>query len=105
MPSLTDSVFPLDNEIADILKPTNDDGAKADTIRAGVTRAQATADVPQPGSDDDSDDDDDDDDDAPLLRLRKKRAPTCGHLKGRDSDGSLPTIARPQEFRTRKHHA
>jgi hypothetical protein len=90
----------LDNKIANILEPTNDDGAKADTIRAGATREQATADVPQPGSDNDSDDDDDDDDDAPLPRLRKKRAPTYGHLKGRDSDGSLPTIARPQEFRT-----
>jgi hypothetical protein len=97
----------LDNKIADILEPTNDDGAKADTIQAGATRAQATADVPQPGSDDDSDDDDDfdDDDDAPLPRLRKKRAPTYGHLKERDGDGSLPTIARPQEFRTGKHHA
>jgi hypothetical protein len=43
----------LDNEIANILEPTNDDGAEADTIRTGATRAQATADVPQPGSDDD----------------------------------------------------
>jgi hypothetical protein len=89
----------LDNEIADILEPTNDDGAEADTIRAGATlREQATADVPQLGSDNNSDDDSDDDDDAPLPRLRKKRAPTYGHLKGRDSDGSLPTIPRPQEF-------
>jgi hypothetical protein len=95
----------LDNKISDILEPTNDDGAEADTIRAGATREQATADVPQPGSDGDSDDDSDDDDDALLPKLRKKRAPTYGHLKGRDGNGSLPTIARPQEFRTGKHHA
>jgi hypothetical protein len=54
-------------------------------------------------SDDDSSDDDDDD--APLSRLRQNRTPSYRHLKGRDGDGSLPTVARPHEFRGGKHQA
>jgi hypothetical protein len=37
----------------------------------------------------------------PLPRLRRDRERNYAHLKGRDGDGSLPTVARPHEF----HHA
>jgi hypothetical protein len=54
------------------------------------------------GTDDESTDDEDD---VPLPRLRRQRAPSYKHLKGRDGDGSLPTAARPREFRGDKHQA
>jgi hypothetical protein len=43
-----------------------------------------------------------------LPRFRSNRGPNYAHLKGREGDGSLPTIARPEEFgasRVRKHEA
>jgi hypothetical protein len=40
-----------------------------------------------------------------LPRLRKNRKPSYKHLKGRDGDGSLPTVARPDEFKGGKHQA
>jgi hypothetical protein len=43
------------------------------------------------------------DHDAPLPKLRRNRARSYKHLKGRDGDGSLPTIARPHEFCSGKH--
>ncbi len=49
-------------------------------------------------SDDESDDDDEDHGELPLPRLRRNRTPSYRHLKGRAGDGSLPTVARPQEF-------
>jgi hypothetical protein len=67
-------------------------------------------------SDDDSSDDEDDDssndkepedededDNASMPRLRRNRTRTYRHLKGRDGDGSLPTIARPDEFQGGRH--
>jgi hypothetical protein len=42
---------------------------------------------------------------APLPRLRPNRTPNYRHLKGRDGDGSLPTIARPEEFRGGRHQS
>jgi hypothetical protein len=40
-----------------------------------------------------------------LPRLRRNRKPSCKHLKGHDGDGSLPTVARPDEFKGGKHQA
>jgi hypothetical protein len=40
-----------------------------------------------------------------LPRLRRNRKPTYKHLKGRDGDGSVPTVARPDEFKGGKHQA
>jgi hypothetical protein len=39
----------------------------------------------------------------PLPRLRRNRKPSYKHLKGRDGDGSLPTVARPDEVKGGKH--
>jgi hypothetical protein len=50
-------------------------------------------------------DDDGISDDQPTTRLRRRRIPSYGHLKGREGDGSLPTVARPEEFGGRRHHA
>ncbi len=41
----------------------------------------------------------------PLSRLRRNRRPSYRHLKGRDGDGSLPTVARPHKFKVSKHQA
>jgi hypothetical protein len=41
----------------------------------------------------------------PLPRLRWNRSPNYGHLKGRDGDGSLPTVAGPEEFKGGRHQA
>jgi hypothetical protein len=38
-------------------------------------------------------------------RLRRNIKPSCKHLKGLDGDGSLPTVARPYEFKGGKHQA
>ncbi len=96
----------LDQQIADLATDhqpthTNDDD---DDIQANEARAQASADV-QYDSDYDSDDDTADVDETPLPRLRRNRTPSYGHLKGRDGDGSLPTVARPEEFRGGHHEA
>jgi hypothetical protein len=40
-----------------------------------------------------------------LPRLRRNRKPGCKHLKGRNGDGSLLPVARPDEFKGRKHQA
>jgi hypothetical protein len=68
-----------------------------------ATREQAIADQ----------EDDEDDDNEPSnvpnegtpSRLRKNWQPSYGHLKGRDGDGSLPTVARPEEFGGGKHQS
>jgi hypothetical protein len=73
-----------------------------------ATREQASADndlqEDDSSNDDSSDDEDDDssddkepedkdeDNDASMPRLRRNRTRTNRHLKGRDGDGSLPTI-------------
>jgi hypothetical protein len=71
-----------------------------DGIRAGATREQTTADLDGNNHDDESVNDNEQDN-APLPRLRRNRHWDYAHLKGRDGDGSLPTVARPHEF----HHA
>jgi hypothetical protein len=57
-------------------------------------------------SSDDESDDEDQDNNPPSRRLRcRNRQPSYNHLKGRDGDGSLPTIARPEEFRGGRHQS
>jgi hypothetical protein len=57
-------------------------------------------------SDSDSNDESDNDpDDEDLPKLRRNRTRNYGRLKGRDGDGSLPTVARPEEFRGGRHQA
>jgi hypothetical protein len=72
-----------------------------------VTHEQATADIQQSNTEDDSAEDDSDYESysEPLPRLRRNRTANYSHLKGRGGDGSLPTVVRPEEFRTGKHHA
>jgi hypothetical protein len=65
-----------------------------------TTREQASADndnIPNDSSDDDESHDEEYDD-TPLPWLRRNRAPSYGQLKG-----SLPTIARPGEFKGGQH--
>jgi hypothetical protein len=87
------------------------DEAEADKIRADATREQASDDAEMPklhhrhDDNSDSDSDDEPDNKQPLDRLRRRRTPNYGHLKGRDGDGSLPTVARPHEFGGRKHQS
>jgi hypothetical protein len=40
-----------------------------------------------------------------MPRLRRNRIPSYGHLKGRDGDGSLPTVARPNKFKGGRHQS
>jgi hypothetical protein len=42
---------------------------------------------------------------APIPQLRRNRTPSYRHLKGCDSNGSLPTVAQTHEFRGSKHQA
>jgi hypothetical protein len=87
---------------------------EADEIRADATRAQASDNAEMPElhnrDEDESDSDSDDETDnnapeQPLDRLRQKRAPNYRHLKGRDGNGSLPTVARPHEFGGGRHQS
>jgi hypothetical protein len=64
----------------------------------------------QDSNNEQTDDDDDtstneNDANKPLPRLRWNRTPNYGHLKGRDRDGSLPTVARPEKFKGGRHQA
>jgi hypothetical protein len=71
-----------------------------------TTREHASANndnMPNDSSDDESHDEKDDD--TPLRRLRRNRAPSYRHLKGRAGDGSLPTIARPDKFKGGRHQS
>jgi hypothetical protein len=71
-----------------------------------TTREQVSADndnMPNDFSDDESHDEEDNA--TPLSRLRCNRLPSYGHLKGRAGDGSLPTIARPDEFKGGRHQS
>jgi hypothetical protein len=77
-----------------------------DGMRADATNEQDDAQMPRLGrsrqhDDESASDSDDEQDEAPLPRLRRNRQPDYAHLKGRDGNGLLPTVARPHEF----HHA
>ena len=92
-------------------EPDSDaDENEADNMNADATREQTTAntmtadadgseDSDNDKSDDEESDNDDEDNNPPRRRLRRNRQPSYSHLKGRDGDGSLPTIARPQDDR------
>jgi hypothetical protein len=95
----------------------NDTDTDPQTLEAYVDELEAElndeiADIhstydPNDGSDDESSDDESEkaQDDAPSSRLRRNRTPSYGHLKGRAGDGSLPTIARPDEFKGGRHQS
>jgi hypothetical protein len=76
-------------------------------LHANATREQANADQDMDEEDDSESDNSSSDeaDAAPLSRLRRNRTRNYRHLKGHDDDGSLPTVARPHEFRGGKHQA
>jgi hypothetical protein len=118
----------LDKEIHDIdsayepdnhneLSSDDDLGNQFDGIdedeETGITndqaREQARADMNEPSDgpalDEETGENDNQPPDEPIPRLRRNRARTYGHLKGRDGDGSLPTIARPHEFCGGHHQA
>ena len=100
-----------DADLDDSFTPINHDEATA--ANAHATREQASADNDMstfPDQDDDPSDDeneesDDGNIDRPLPRLRPNRTLGYGHLKGRDGDGSLPTVARPDEFKGGRHQS
>jgi hypothetical protein len=94
----------LDTDIEEI-----DNGEEAELL-GNSAREQSTADMNAGESDDEEDmhplipaddsdsDSDSDEDTAPLPRFRRNRGLSYAHLKGREGDGSLPTVARPEEF-------
>jgi hypothetical protein len=71
-----------------------------------VTREQASANndtMPNDSSDNESHNEEDGN--TPLPWLRRNRAHSYGHLKGRAGEGSLPTVARPDEFKGGRHQS
>jgi hypothetical protein len=99
-PEHSESDVDLDNNVT----PVGENGI--DEINADATREQTNAD-----NDLEHEEDSDDehisgkDDNTPIPRLRRNRTSSFRHLKGRDGDGSLPTVARPHEFRGGKYQA
>jgi hypothetical protein len=106
----------LDAEIAGIdsgYSPESDTNIDLDGSFTPINHEEAAAlhdnakpdDVPalhagDASSDDKSDDKSDDENNDQLLpRLQRNCIPSYGHLKGRDGDGSLPSVARPDEFK------
>jgi hypothetical protein len=93
-----ESDMELDANVAPI------DETEISEMHAAATREQTSAD--QDMDDDMSSDHEESDHEADdLPRLRRNRLPNYAHLKGRDGDGALPTIARPTEFKGGKHQA
>jgi hypothetical protein len=94
-----------DDDLNDSFTPINHDEAAA--ANAHAAREQASADNAIPALheryDGASDKEDEESDDGNLVRprprLRRNRIPNYGHLKGREGNGSLPTVARPNEFK------
>jgi hypothetical protein len=90
-------------------QPETDDcnSDEADNMNADAAREQTTADIVVEDVDSDEEESDDDihDDNSPPRRLRRNRQPSYIHLKGRDGDGSSPTIARPEEFKGGRHQS
>jgi hypothetical protein len=104
----------LDAEIADLDNihdpvATNDASIDPDQLQQSA-REQTAADLDTPAGHNSDDDDDSAYNDnqpttEPRPHLRQRRAPSYAHLKGRDGDGSLPTVARPHAFGGGKHQA
>jgi hypothetical protein len=99
-PEHSESYIDLDNNVT----PVGEN--KIDEINADATREQTNADN-DPKHEEGSDDEhiSGKDDNTPIPRLRRNRTPSFKHLKGRDGDGSLPTVASPHEFRGGKYQA
>jgi hypothetical protein len=87
-----------DTELDNAFQPI--DNEEANDIHADATREQASADDTMPDLLER-----DADDDASLPKLRRRRAPDYNRLKGRDGDGSLVTLKRPDEFRGGRHQS
>jgi hypothetical protein len=100
-PEHSESDIDLDNNVT----PVGEN--EIDEINANATREQTNADNDLEHEEDRSDDEhiSGKDDNTPIPRLRRNIAPSFKHLKGHDGDGSLPTIARPHEFRGGKYQA
>jgi hypothetical protein len=91
----------LDQGIADLDSDYIQDESDDESTRADATREQASANY------DANNGTDNNNNGVPALlpRLRRNRTPNYGHMKGRDGDGSLPTLARPEEFRGGCHQS
>jgi hypothetical protein len=106
-----DSTYvPSDNGSSDD-DPDTDTNVRTINMLGNTSRQQSTANMNAEGSDDeeetaplvpadaeDSDDSDDGKEPAALPRFRRNQGLSYTHLKGREGDGSLPTVARPEEF-------
>jgi hypothetical protein len=100
-----------DDDLDDSFTPINHDEAAA--ANADAAQEQASADDAIPalhdrdgGASDDEDEESYDGNlERPMSRLRRNRIPNYGHLKDRDGDGSLPTVARPNEFKGGRHQS
>jgi hypothetical protein len=100
-----------DDDLDDSCTPINHD--KAAAANADAAREQASADDAitalherdDGASDDEDKESDDGNNDRPMPRLRRNRIPSYGHLKVRDGDESLPTVARPNEFKGGRHQS
>jgi hypothetical protein len=91
----------LDQGIADLDSNYIPDESGDESTHADATQEQASAD------NDANNGTDDKNNVVPALlpRLRWNRTPNYGHMKGRDGDGSLPTLARPEELRGGRHQS
>jgi hypothetical protein len=85
------------NEEVDMLGNTSGQQSTANMNAEGSDDEEETAPL-VPADAKDSDDSDDDEEPAALPRFRRNRGLSYTHLKGREGDGSLPTVARPEEF-------
>jgi hypothetical protein len=91
----------LDQGIADLDSDYIPDESDDESTRADATREQASAD------NDANNGTEDNNNVVPALvpRLRQNRTPNYRHMKGRDGDGLLQTLAQPEEFRGSRHQS
>jgi hypothetical protein len=99
-PEHSESDIDLDNNVT----PVGEN--EINEINAGATREQTNADNDLEHAEDSDDEHiSDKDGNTPIPRLRRNITPSFKHLKGRDGDGSLPTVAQPHKFRGGKYQA
>jgi hypothetical protein len=100
-----------DTDVNASVTTTSINNQELDDIHADAARQQSSADNDMMIDDNDrepSDNESSDEDSDPTTpgpRLRRSRTRSYGHLKGRAGDRSLPTVARPHEFKGGKHQA
>jgi hypothetical protein len=99
---LDDTFEPIGTDETESLADPGQDQADVDVTMPQLINRGAASDDSDSDSDDKSDNDPNDKD---LTKLRRNCTRNYGHLKGRDSDGSLTTVARPEEFRGGRHQA